>query len=258
MLTICTEQNLNRFLIGRSSNNIEIICGKSGVGKTFLAAKYEQYNRENYNCTGFINSTSEITFLKDYLTLGEKLYLADLSSRESNLVAIKRKLSSMNSWLLTLDNVLNPDALNLYLQYLPLNFQGHIIVTSPHKNWSNLAKTHVIFLKPWKEDKSREFLGNNLKQEALFQESLLNNLAVHSQGIPPVLTSTVAIANVQKDANQYFSSLLKSYKQGQRLSALVDRILQELPIKNKKGNQSLATSNNFLFYSLFTILINSK
>ena len=67
--------------------------------------------------------------------------------------ALRRVLDMRGDWLLIFDNAAGVDDIR---NYIPIETQGHVIVTSRNPNWESIARTFP--LKPMKRVDSVQFL----------------------------------------------------------------------------------------------------
>lgn len=105
------------------------IHGLRGVGKTQLAIKYAERNRERYNAVFFVDASSETQLDCSFEKLHEVLELAG-SSGKDKIELVKRWFTkrSNSNWLLVFDNADRLESIRL-LKYIPVT-NGHVIVIS--------------------------------------------------------------------------------------------------------------------------------
>ncbi len=107
---------------------IQALYGLGGVGKTQIAVEYAYRYRDLYPWVLWVSGAKN-TILSDYAAIAQLLDLPEGSLLDQSFVvaAVKRWLSTHNGWLLILDNV---DAVEVVDEYLPPEFQGHVLLTT--------------------------------------------------------------------------------------------------------------------------------
>jgi len=146
---------------GKDRQNIIVLYGTGGMGKTQLALKYVYQQYRNYSSVFFVNTTSVQTTIlgfiqimqrlvqrhgqisDDYTHIGRLLGMAGKlnpggyftvksESDEQHVVsAVKQWFSSPGNtnWLLVFDNLDDPDLVDIE-EYIPLCNHGTVIITS--------------------------------------------------------------------------------------------------------------------------------
>jgi len=116
----------------------EVINGLGGIGKTQIALEYAYRFRDKYQTVLWVRAATFDTLITDYVTLADLLDLPEKNEQDQNItvVAVKRWLSKYHNWLLILDNV---EDLNLVLEFLPINGNGHILLTTRLQAVGSLA-----------------------------------------------------------------------------------------------------------------------
>ena len=146
---------------GKDRQNIIVLYGTCGMGKTQLALKYVYQQYRNYSSVFFVNTTSVQTTIlgfiqimqrlvqrhgqisDDYTHIGRLLGMAGKlnpggcftiksESDEQHVVsAVKQWFSSAGNtnWLLLFDNLDDPDLVDIE-EYIPLCSHGTVIITS--------------------------------------------------------------------------------------------------------------------------------
>jgi len=150
---------------GKDSQNIIILYGTGGMGKTQLALKYVYQQYRNYSSVFFVNMASVQTTIlgftqimqrlvqhheqisDDYVQIGRLLGMAGkldpagcftvtLEPEEQHVVrAVKQWFSAPGNtnWLLVFDNLDNPDLVDIE-KYVPSCNHGTIIITSRRRD----------------------------------------------------------------------------------------------------------------------------
>jgi len=146
---------------GKDSQNIIVLCGTGGMGKTQLALKYIYQQYGNYSSVFFVNTASAQTTIfgfiqimqrlvqrhgqmsDDYSYIGQLLGMAGKldpagcftitsDSEEQHVVSAVREWFAApgnTNWLLVFDNLDDPDLVDIE-QYIPLCNHGTVIITS--------------------------------------------------------------------------------------------------------------------------------
>jgi tetratricopeptide (TPR) repeat protein/transcriptional regulator with XRE-family HTH domain len=105
------------------------LCGLGGIGKTQLAIEYTYRSREMYQAVFWARADQYDALVADFVDIASILHLPEREEQNTNKVihAVKRWFMSHTDWLLVFDNVENLDRV---APFLPLNRQGHILLTT--------------------------------------------------------------------------------------------------------------------------------
>ena len=146
---------------GKDRQNIIVLYGTGGMGKTQLALKYVYQQYRNYYSVFFINTTSVQTTIHGFIQIIQRLIqhhqqISDNYAHIGRLLGMVGRLDSVGcftvvsepeeqhvvstvkewfsapentNWLLVFDNLDDPDLVNIK-EYIPLCNHGMVIITS--------------------------------------------------------------------------------------------------------------------------------
>lgn len=165
------------FSINENSAVTQVLRGLNGTGKTHIALEFCYLNINKYQNIFWINAKNEVTFSNSYYDIARLLGLIttgnvnNFNSRR-NISLVNNWLSSHSDWLLVYDQL---EDMTLLPEYLPANYQGHILITTNCQE-SLADYSYVINLAPLSVDEATLFL---LKRANLIakDEKLLRNIS---------------------------------------------------------------------------------
>lgn len=202
-------------------NNIVIINGLGGIGKTQIAKKYAYLNIENYESIYWINADTLREVNTQYLRIAQYLKL-DILENDIDLVIekVKAYFNEVNNTLIIFDNADNIELKNLN-QYFP-QFNTKIIITTKNSA-CDTENYFTLELKDMSEKDSKVFLLNNTnsrkKEIEDEQDSVI--LATELKGYPLALEHARAYINKRKISIKEYIELFKEY----RLKIMKNKIL---------------------------------
>lgn len=145
------------------TEDLKVISGLGGVGKTQLAFQYAKQYQDNYKIRWFVRSETLATTQIDLGRLAIALNLADETVADrAKIDRLTQHLANRSDWLLVFDNADDLDALTEALGYLG-EIKGKVIVTTRISDWQNLATP--IYVGVWQDDEARDFLLSRLSNE---------------------------------------------------------------------------------------------
>jgi Tetratricopeptide repeat len=117
----------------------QILYGLDGTGKTSIALEYTYRHLDHYDLVWWIRAESGETIAEDYISLAKRLNLADDRAVNDHgiVIAAKKWLGEARRWLLIFDDA--PDAETVYLEYLPPQDFGHVLITSRNTHFRDVA-----------------------------------------------------------------------------------------------------------------------
>ncbi len=130
-----------------------VVQGVSGLGKTQLALKYCQENKNNYAGIWWFQADTASTLLQESILFchWQGMTLADNKTAPATMLTyLSEQALQQARWLLVFDNAQDVKAMR---NYLPTLGQHDVIITSRFGTWSGIGN---LVLGPWPEDKTVE------------------------------------------------------------------------------------------------------
>ena len=123
---------------GQAAAMTQAIAGLGGVGKTQLATEYAYRYTSEYDLVWWVRSEEAATLGADYAALAGELGLPEREATDQSVAvqAVRRWLEGNPRWLLVLDNAPGPAEVR---DYVPRDVSGHVIITSRHQTWADVA-----------------------------------------------------------------------------------------------------------------------
>lgn len=117
----------------------QAISGLGGIGKTQTAVEYAFRYQNNYNAVLWAKADSREILTSDFMALASLLNLPEKNEPDQSqaVEAVKHWLIKHTGWLLILDNIENID---LAHSFLPINSNGHILLTTRTQSIGSLAQ----------------------------------------------------------------------------------------------------------------------
>jgi tetratricopeptide (TPR) repeat protein len=128
----------------------QAISGLGGIGKTQAALEYAYRYQRSYHDILWVLADSLETLMTSYAQLATLLQLPEQTDQDQNKIikAVKRWLHEHRGWLLILDNV---EDLSLVSQFVPVNRQGAVLLTTRRQVAEPVAQTIELEILPEKE-----------------------------------------------------------------------------------------------------------
>ena len=139
-------------------NNIQILCGLGGIGKTQVALEYAYRQSSDYQYLIWVEADNAALTDSTYHELIRLLGIPVRDADDMNEVreVARRWLSNESGYLLIFDNADHPETLK---PFIPINPLGHILITSRDRNFDllQIASTPME-LKSFEPEESKSFL----------------------------------------------------------------------------------------------------
>lgn len=176
------------------------ISGLGGIGKTRLAVEYAWRSGNRYTATWFVRADSPENLRRNLAALAgpDLLNLAEWEAQKEDqtVAAVKRWLRDHPGWLMILDNVDTPEAVDAVLEVLPSLSTGRVLITSRLTNWpASIRKQSLDKLSP---DEARDFLLHRTeggREPAADDAAQAADLAKRVDGLPLALEQAAAYIN---------------------------------------------------------------
>ncbi len=200
-------ENLQNALTAQKTAAVtQAINGLGGIGKTQIAVEYFYRFKEKYNVVWWLKSEDRTTLSNDYVRLATELHLPECEVPDQSIVidAVKKWLDKNNHWLLIFDNANLPGDLH---PFIPSGQSGHIIITSRHKEWGNVANNFP--LSDFERNESIDFLCKRTKSK---DRTSANELAELLGDLPLALAQAAGyIVSTPSTVIEYIS-LFKAHR----------------------------------------------
>ena len=167
------EQKLNE-------DNIVIITGPGGVGKSSCAIEYGKRNKRN-KIVRYLNAEFITKIDQHYRELAQELNInADQQPRNVVMQLVNNKLNTLATKILfVFDNVEQSDEVKEYLVNLPQNIQA-IITTRRPKLVTNI---HHLVLEEFSNEEAEKYINNSLQNRHL-NEQFINYIIEDTGALP--------------------------------------------------------------------------
>ncbi len=185
----------------------QAIHGLGGVGKTQLALEYAYRYAADYGLVWWLRSEEPATLAADYAGLATALDLPEKEAQEQSAIikAVRQWLDHHSGWLLIFDNASQAQAL---LSYLPQAGTGHVIITSRHPHWKDVA--NPLKVPVWPREESVAFL---VRRAGAQSEAMANAVAEALSDLPLALEQAAAYVEATGISWTDYLDLFRQYRQ---------------------------------------------
>jgi len=190
----------NCFTMKDKSKSLIVLHGLGGVGKTSISVEYAYRYTNYYSIVWWIRGSNVITMMNDLLELSRYLKLSsDINDEpEETIVRLFSFLKDQKRCLLIYDNANDFQEL---LDFLPKDFNGHIILTSRNSDWE--LDTETVNVPILSRDESIELLR---RKTGCFEDISSNDLSELLSDLPLAL---VQVSSYIKNENITILEYLK-------------------------------------------------
>jgi len=134
---------------------VQALHGMGGVGKTQLAIEYAHRHADDYDLVWWISAERASLIGEQYASLGRRLGLLQAGvDILTGAPMVMESLRQHGRWLVIFDNAESPDDVR---RWLPGGGPGHVIITSRHHRWQQLAA--IVYLDVLPREESMELLA---------------------------------------------------------------------------------------------------
>jgi hypothetical protein len=120
---------------------VQVLAALPGFGKTSIAIEYAYHFRSDYALVWWFDASKESLISKGYCALAKRIDQEYEKHGISATEFLSEALSSFPNWLLILDDVSSADHA---LALLPKTGVGHVLITSPDRNWNQRADIFTV------------------------------------------------------------------------------------------------------------------
>ena len=190
----------------------QAISGLGGIGKTQTAVQYAYLYKSEYTAVLWVVADATESLLSGFTALARVLNLPEQSEKEQPRIvtAVKRYFETHSGWLLICDNADDPALLK---PCLPLNPQGHIIITSRARVLDQIGVAAPLLMEKMPPDEAQTFLLTRTGRADLSmnadEQAALKQLLAEFDGLPLALEQAGAYI---KETECRFESYLTEYR----------------------------------------------
>lgn len=178
--------------------------GMGGVGKSQLALEYAYSREASYRVVAWLRAEETETLAADYIALGKVLGLSDTPDQRQRIEDVQSWLERNRRWLLIFDNAPNPPAIR---NFLPRLHAGHVLLTSRHPGWKELASSLAVdVLEP------RETIAFLTKRSKVADETTAAELGEELGRLPLALEEAAAYMESTGRTMRSYLMMLRTQK----------------------------------------------
>lgn len=232
--------------LDQENNMIVAIVGPPGIGKTQVAKRYAELNKNEYDIVWWINADGDINEQYKMLAVAiNELYkhknqLPIYASEDILVEQVKNHLRvTKDDWLLVFDNSASEESIDRYIPERHHKSRGNVLITS--KNSSTWEKT--MKLEKFNRNESLEYFKKTLISYKETDKEGLDKLSNLLGDYPLALSQAIAYMNNTKTNAQKYIDLFTSKR-------------KDLWIKEKQFKDENSNLKEFDHYkdSIFTAL----
>ena len=202
--------NLRRALTAGDPDKpaLAAIHGLGGMGKTQIALAYAHLHGRDYDIVWWLRAEDPSSLADDYTGLAAPLGLpVDEEAELTDIAeAVRSELDARSKWLLIFDDVRHPDDVR---KYLPSRSGGHVLFTSRHESWLDLATPLKVKGLP-----QAEAVQLLLRRSGQTDEALAAELAKELGCLPLALMQAAAYIDGARVSFQQYLKLFRTRRQG--------------------------------------------
>lgn len=184
--------------INQNKDMILAIVGTPGIGKTQIAKKYAELNKNKYDIIWWINADNNINEQYRMLAIAinelgpNKNLLPTYSSEDILLAQVKNHLRlTQDNWLLIFDNSASEEAIDRYIPERHHKSRGNVLITSKNSStWGNAMK-----LEKFNRKESLEYFRKALINYNEKDKDALDKLSELLGDYPLALSQGIAYMN---------------------------------------------------------------
>lgn len=171
------------------------ISGLGGIGKTQVAIEFAYRYGSEYKAVLWVRADSRQALISDFIAIAGLLNLPqkDIDDHSLAVAAVKRWLESNKGWLVILDNADDPKQIQ---EFLPVNPQGRILLTSRAQVFDYLGTAMSSKLEEMFQEEAHEFLLKRTSRNELepAERQAVAELAKDLGYLPLALEQAVALS----------------------------------------------------------------
>ena len=252
-------QEIENVFIKENKKSVIVLYSFGGTGKSAVASEFGyRFKSINRNYFSYWMKSDDNNLHSEYEKLAEHMNLKkDASENSENLIQkINTKIKYLDDRfkiLFIFDNCDNFENIEKYIRNLEKN--TFVLITtrdSSLKDKLSEKNSHIIYLQPFTQEESIEFLKNNIDSKVNEEDlvELLNLFGFSNQSIRPyILNKLVALIKL-KTKLRTFKTLLNEYK-NQKIDDFTRKIINQdeifdILVKKEPNSWKILKYSSFL------------